>query len=81
MLPLCSLGSESRPFSITDELPQIVVLLLESLVLRTDGFLLLLCLHDTCLVLFLLLAKLRDLALQLSHQLVFVAYHVGNSFL
>ena len=26
MLPLCSLGSESRPFSITDELPQIVKL-------------------------------------------------------
>ena len=50
-----------------DQLTQVLILLLQCLILRHYGLFLLLGLRDASLVLFLLLAELSDLALQISH--------------
>ena len=63
------------------ELSQILVLFLKSLVLLRDRLLLLLGLHDASLVVLLLLTKLRDLLLQIAHELIFLTDHVGNGLL
>ena len=63
------------------ELSQILVLFLKSLVLLRDCLLLLLGLHDASLVVLLLLTKLRDLLLQIAHELIFLTDHAGNGLL
>ena len=63
------------------ELPQILVFFLKGFVLLRGGLLLLFGLHDAGFVVLLLFTKLGDLLLKITHELVLLTDHAGDSLL
>ena len=63
------------------QLAQVLVLFLQGVVFLRNCFLLLFGLHYSVFVMLLLLAQLRDLLLEIAHELVLLGNHVCNGFL